>query len=67
MVYYQDHCFWIDNNDLRSKLDFIFLMVFASLTESRSIPQIPMVTISAGAGGDKAAGRLRGCALCAVP
>jgi hypothetical protein len=50
-VYYQHHWFWIDNDDLRSKLDFLFLMVFASLTESRSIPQIPMVTISAGGGG----------------
>jgi hypothetical protein len=47
-VYYQDHWFWIANDDLRSKLDFIFLMVFAALTESRSIPQVPLVTISAG-------------------
>jgi hypothetical protein len=48
VVYYQDHCFWIDNDDLGSKLDFIFLMVFAALVESRSIPQLPLVTISAG-------------------
>ena len=47
-VYYQQHWFWIENNDLRSKLDFLFLMIFAALVESRSIPQIPLVTISAG-------------------
>lgn len=47
-VYYQQHSFWVDNNDSRSKLDFLFLMVFAALVESRSIPQIPLVTISAG-------------------
>jgi hypothetical protein len=47
-VYYQHCWFWIDNDDLRSKLDFIFLMVFYSLSESRSVPQAPLVTISAG-------------------
>lgn len=47
-VYYQNLWFWIDNDDLTSKLDFIFLMVFSALTESRSIPQVPLVTISAG-------------------
>jgi hypothetical protein len=47
-VYYQQHWFWISNDDLRSKLDFLFLMIFSALVESRSIPQIPLVTISAG-------------------
>jgi hypothetical protein len=47
-VYYQQHWFWIDNDDLGSKLDFLFLMIFSALVESRSIPQIPLVTISAG-------------------
>jgi hypothetical protein len=47
-VSYQHQWFWIDNDDLRSKLDFIFLMVFSELSQSRSIPQIPLVTISAG-------------------
>jgi hypothetical protein len=48
VVYYQHHCFWIDNGDLRSKLDFLFLLIFSALSESRSIPQAPLVTISAG-------------------
>jgi hypothetical protein len=47
-VYYQQHWFWVENDDLRSKLDFLFLMIFSALVESRSIPQIPLVTISAG-------------------
>jgi hypothetical protein len=47
-VYYQQHWFWVDNDDLGSKLDFLFLMIFSALVESRSIPQIPLVTISAG-------------------
>ena len=47
-VYYQHCWFWVDNHDLLSKLDFIYLMVFAALSQSRSIPQLPLVTISAG-------------------
>lgn len=47
-VYYQQRWFWIANDDLRSKLDFLFLMVFSALVEARSIPQVPLVTISAG-------------------
>jgi hypothetical protein len=47
-VFYQNHWFWIDNDDLRSKQDFIFLLVFSALSESRSIPQVPLVTVSAG-------------------
>jgi hypothetical protein len=47
-VYYQDHWFWIDNEDLGSKEDFIFLMFFYSLSQSRSILDTPLVTISAG-------------------
>ena len=47
-VYYQNYWFWIDNNDLRSKRDFMFLMIFYALSETRAIPQTPVVTISAG-------------------
>jgi hypothetical protein len=47
-VYYQNDWFWIDNNDLRSKRDFMFLMIFYALSETRAIPQLPVVTISAG-------------------
>jgi hypothetical protein len=47
-VYYQNTWFWIDNNDLRSKRDFMFLMIFYALSETRAIPQAPVVTISAG-------------------
>jgi hypothetical protein len=34
-VYYQDHWFWADNEDLGSKQDFIFLVLFYSLSQSR--------------------------------
>lgn len=47
-VYYQQHWFWIDNDDLPSKLDFIYLLIFSALSESRSIPQVPLITLSAG-------------------
>lgn len=47
-VFYQQHWFWVDNDDLPSKLDFVFLMVFYALSQSNSIPQSPLVTISAG-------------------
>jgi hypothetical protein len=47
-VFYQQHWFWVDNDDLPSKLDFIFLMVFYALSQSNSIPQSPLLTISAG-------------------
>jgi hypothetical protein len=47
-VYYQHYWFWIDNDDLRSKLDFIFLLMFYALAQTGSVPQTPVVTISAG-------------------
>jgi hypothetical protein len=47
-VYYQDHRFWIDNDDLPSKLDFLFLLLFCALSQTHSIPLTPLVTISAG-------------------
>jgi hypothetical protein len=47
-VYYQHYGFWTDNDDLRSKLDFIFLLMFYALAQTGSVPQTPVVTISAG-------------------
>jgi hypothetical protein len=47
-VYYQDHWFWIDNDDLPSKLDFLFLLLYYALSQTHSIPLTPLVTISAG-------------------
>jgi hypothetical protein len=46
-VFYQNRWFWIDNDDLRSKRDFMFLLIFYALSETRAIPQAPVVTISA--------------------
>jgi hypothetical protein len=47
-IFYHDRWFWIDDDDLRSKRDFMFLMIFYALSETRAIPQTPVVTISAG-------------------
>ena len=46
-VFYRDRWYWIDDGDLRSKRVFMFLMIFYALSESRAIPQAPIVTISA--------------------
>ncbi len=46
-VFYQNRWFWIGNDDLRSKRDFMFLLIFYALSETRAIPQAPVVTISA--------------------
>jgi hypothetical protein len=46
-VRYRDRWFWIDDSDLQSKRDFMFLLVFYALSETRAIPQAPVVTISA--------------------
>jgi hypothetical protein len=47
-VYYQGHWFWVDNDDLPSKLDFLFLLLFYALSQTHSVPLTPLVTISAG-------------------
>ncbi len=47
-VFYRGRWFWIDDRDLSSKRDFIFLMIFYSLSETRAVPQTPIVTIPAG-------------------
>jgi hypothetical protein len=47
-VYYQNHWFWIENDDLPSKLDFLFLLLYYALSQTNSVPLTPLVTISAG-------------------
>jgi hypothetical protein len=47
-VHYQGHWFWVDNDDLPSKLDFLFLLLFYALSQTHSVPLTPLVTISAG-------------------
>lgn len=46
-VFYRDRWFWIDDKDLLSKRVFMFLMIFYALSETRAVPQMPVVTISA--------------------
>jgi len=46
-VYYRNLWFWIDDRDLASKRVMMFLMVFASLAETGTAPQIPLITIPA--------------------
>jgi len=46
-VFYRSRWFWIDDRDLNSKRLFMFLMVFSSLAETGTAPQIPLITIPA--------------------
>jgi hypothetical protein len=46
-VRYRDRWFWIDDRDLDSKRLMMFLMVFSSLAETGTAPQIPLITIPA--------------------
>ncbi len=46
-VSYQDHWFWIDNKDLKSKQVFSFLMFVFTLSETGSKAGAPIVTIPA--------------------
>ena len=47
-VRYQDHWFWIDDRDFKSKRTFAYLMLMFSLTESGGKEGLPLVTIPAG-------------------
>ena len=47
-VKYENHWFWIDKRDFRSKRTFAFLMILMSLTETGGKEGLPLVTISAG-------------------
>lgn len=45
VAHYRDLYFWVDDRDLRSKRVFMFLMIMSALSESRAVPQVPIVTI----------------------
>jgi len=45
VAHYRDLYFWIDDRDLRSKRVFMFLMIMSALSETRAVPQVPIVTI----------------------
>ena len=47
-VRYQDHWFWISEEDFASKRTFTFLMVLFSMMESEDSEGLPLVTIPAG-------------------
>lgn len=47
-VKYEDHWFWIDKSDFKSKRTFAFLMILFSLTETGGKEGLPLVTIPAG-------------------
>lgn len=46
-VRYRNYWFWIDDRDLASKRIFTFLMVFSSIAEKGTVPQVPIITIPA--------------------
>lgn len=47
-VRYNDHWFWIDDRDFKSKRTFAFLMIISSTTETGGSEGLPLVTIPAG-------------------
>ena len=47
-VKYEDHWFWIDKRDFRSKRTLAFLMILFSLTETGGNESLPLVTIPSG-------------------
>ena len=46
-VHYNDHWFWIDNGDFRSKGVFTFLLLLTSLAQTGVVPQGPVITVPA--------------------
>ncbi len=44
-VQYNDHWFWIDNRDFRSKGIFTFLLLLTSLAQTGVVPQAPVITV----------------------
>ena len=47
-VEYEDHWFWIDKGDFKSKRTFAVLMILISLSETGGREGLPLVTIPAG-------------------
>jgi hypothetical protein len=45
VAHYRDLYFWVDDRDLQSKRVFMFLMMMSALSETRAVPQVPIVTI----------------------
>ena len=41
----RDYWYWIDDRDRPSKVNFTFLMVLFSLTETGTPPQAPLITV----------------------
>jgi len=46
-VRYNNHWFWIDNRDFRSKAAFTFLLLLTSLAQTGVVPQAPVLTVPA--------------------
>ena len=47
-VHYRDTWYWIDDSDIASKRIFTLLMIFFSLAETGTAPQVPALTIPVG-------------------
>jgi len=47
-IKYEDHWFWIDKGDYKSKRTFAILMILVSLSETGGREGLPLVTIPAG-------------------
>jgi len=46
-VRYRDYWFWIDDRDMKSKSEFLFILVLFSLAETGVPPQAPVITVPA--------------------
>ncbi|WGV20665.1 hypothetical protein QIY50_26100 [Pseudomonas putida] len=46
-VHYRDYWFWIDDRDMQSKSEFLFILVLLSLAETGVAPEVPVITIPA--------------------
>lgn len=46
-VHYRDYWFWIDDRDMKSKSEFLFILVLFSLAETGVAPQAPVITVPA--------------------
>lgn len=46
-VHYRDYWFWIDDRDMKSKSEFLFILVLFSLAETGVPSQAPVITVPA--------------------